>query len=127
EGAGARQALDRLAAGLAEWDRTLAEYESNVAAILPTASPDRALEMHTTMGSLYVARGRLADALREFDAAAGLAPGRPLLHIFRAMVHDAAGAPGEALQALRTASELDPTDPVAAYMLAARALESPEA
>lgn len=126
EGEAARAALDRAARGLAEWDRTLAEYEGNVAAALPTATPDRAREMHTTMGSLYVARGRLDDALREFEAAVRAAPAQPLLHLFRGLVHDRAGRPAEALKAFGTAADLDAGNPTIAYMLAARAGASGE-
>ena len=41
EGVAARAALDRMERGLAEWDRTLREFEANVIAITPTASVNR--------------------------------------------------------------------------------------
>src|SRR4051812_29764750 len=62
-----RASLDRMERGLAEWDRTLREYESNVRTIGPTASAARALEMHRAMGMSYLARGRFDDAGREFN------------------------------------------------------------
>jgi tetratricopeptide (TPR) repeat protein len=117
EGLAARAALDRMERGLAEWDRTLREYEANVLAIRPTASAPRVLEMHRTMGLFFLARGRIEDALRELDAAVALSP-EPLFHLFRGLAHDAAGRPSDALTAYATAWKLDPADPVAAYMLA---------
>src|SRR3989442_12154726 len=49
EGIAARAGLDRLERGLAEWDRTLREYESNIITIGPTPSASPALEMHKDM------------------------------------------------------------------------------
>ena len=118
-----RAGLDRMARGLAEWDRTLRDYESNVLAIRPTATPARVIEMHRTMGMFYLARGRLDDAVREFDAAVALAP-EPLFHLFRGLAHEAAGRPAAALAAYATASRLDPADPIAAYRLAEASFRS---
>ena len=117
EGQAARDSLDRLARGLAEWDQTLREYESNIQTIAPTAPPGRVLEIHRKMGMLYLARGRNEDAVREFDAAVALSP-EPLFHLFRGLAHNAAGRSAEALKAYATALTLDRADPVAAYMLA---------
>jgi tetratricopeptide (TPR) repeat protein len=123
EAVAARAALDRLQRGLAEWDRSLREYESNVAAIGPTASASRVLDMHRTMGMLYLARGRFDDAGREFDAAVARSP-EPLFHLFRALAHEGAGRPADALRAYATASMLDRTDPIAAYLLAAASVRA---
>jgi tetratricopeptide (TPR) repeat protein len=123
EGLAARAALDRMERGIAEWDRTLREYEANVLAVGPTASAARVLEMHRTMGMFYLARGRIEDALREFDAAVALSPD-PLFHLFRGLAHDAAARPADALTAYATAWTLDTADPVAAYMLCAASVRS---
>src|SRR6266850_2614209 len=64
EGVAARASLDRMERGLAEWDQTLREYESNIQTIAPTAPPARVLDMHRTMGMFYLARGRHEDAIR---------------------------------------------------------------
>src|SRR5688572_18942793 len=117
EGTAIRAALDKLQRGLAEWDQTLREYESNVAAIRSTAAESRVLEMHRRRGRFYLARGRRADAIREFDAAVARSP-EPLFHLFRGLALDGARRQAEALKAFATASTLDPSDPVAAYMLA---------
>jgi tetratricopeptide (TPR) repeat protein len=105
-----RASLDRMERGLAEWDRTLREYESNIRAISPTASAGRALEMHREMAMFYLARGRFDDAGREFNAAVALSP-EPQVHLFRGAVNEAAGRPADALKAYTTAWTLDRTDP----------------
>ena len=112
-----RASLDRMERGLAEWDRTEREYESNILTIGPTASAGRLLEMHRAMGMFYLARGRFDAAGREFNAAVALSP-EPQAHLFRGVVNEAAGRPAEALKAYTTAWTLDRTDPIAAYMLA---------
>jgi tetratricopeptide (TPR) repeat protein len=123
EGTAIRTALDRLQRGLAEWDQTLREYEANVAAIRPTAAESRVLEMHRTMGLFYLARGRHADAIAEFDAAVARSP-EPLFHLFRGLALEGARRQAEALKAFATASTLDPSDPIAAYMLADASVRS---
>jgi tetratricopeptide (TPR) repeat protein len=62
------------------------------------------------------------EAARQFQAASRLAPERPALHLFRGVAHEAASEPVEALQAFRGAWELDPDDPVKAYLVAEHAL-----
>src|SRR5215831_6049035 len=104
-----RASLDRMERGLAEWDKTEREYESNMLTIGPTASAARALEMHREMGMFYLARGRFDAAGREFTAAAALSP-EPQVHLFRGAVHDAAGRPADALKAYTTAWTLDRAD-----------------
>ena len=117
EGVAARASLDRIERGLAEWDQTLREYEANIVTIAPTASTGRVLDMHRTMGMFYLARGRSADAVREFDTAVALSP-EPLFHVFRGLALNATGKPAEAMKAYNTAATLDRADPIAAYMLA---------
>ena len=124
EGAHARAALDTMSRALTEWDRSLRENEETVASRLATAPSQNALEMHATMGALYLERGRLSDALREFQAASRIAPQRPALHLFQALVHEAANEPSDAVQAFRRAWELEPDDPVKAYLVAERQLRA---
>lgn len=124
EGAHARAALDTMSRALTEWDRSLRENEETVAARLPTATSQNALEMHATMGALYLERGRLSDALREFQAASRIAPQRPALHLLQALVYEAANEPASALQAFRRGWELEPDDPVKAYLVADRQLQA---
>jgi tetratricopeptide (TPR) repeat protein len=123
EGARVRAALDTMARSLTEWDRSLREYEQNLASRLPTATSQNALEMHTAMGGLYLERGRVSDAVREFEAASRIAPDRAALHMVQGLVHRAANDPRVALQSFRRAWELDPDDPVKAYLVAESAIE----
>ena len=68
----------------------------------------------------YRARGRLADALREFDAAVALRPSASDLQLLRALTLEAAGRAEEAGKAFRTAWNLDSGNPVKAYYVAQR-------
>jgi predicted Zn-dependent protease len=124
EGAHARAALDTMSRALTEWDRSLRENEETLASRLPRAPAPNAFEMHVAMGGLYLERGRLGDALREFQAASRIDPQRPALHLFQALVHEAANAPSEAAQAFRRAWELESDDPIKAYLVAERQLRA---
>jgi tetratricopeptide (TPR) repeat protein len=115
EGASIGPALDKMASGLAEWDRAIHAFETRLASELPGASPRAAFEMHVTLGSMYVQRGRLADALRELGAAARLDPQRADPHLLRGLVLDATGSSTEAGEAFRTAWALDASDAIKAY------------
>jgi len=64
---------------------------------------------------MYAERGRLADALRELDAASRLEPQRTDLHVLRGLVLEAAARSTEAGEAFRTAWALDANDPIKAY------------
>src|SRR5438093_6040028 len=81
EGARVGSALDKMAGGLAEWDRAIQAFESRLTSELPGAQPRVALQMRVTLGEMYVERGRLADALRELDAASRLDPQRADPHL----------------------------------------------
>lgn len=124
EGPQARAALDTMSQALAEWDQSLRDSEQVVAGRLPTASAAVALDIHTTMGAFYLERGRLSDALREFQAAANLAPRNPAFDVFQGLVHDAADNPAEAIEALRRAWDMERDDPVKSYLLAERQLHA---
>jgi tetratricopeptide (TPR) repeat protein len=116
EGAHVRLALDKMAGGLAEWDRTIRAYEARLVADLPAAPRQDAYQMHVALGEMYTERGRLVDALRELDAAARLEPRRADAHVRRGSVLEALARPEEAAEAFRTAWNLDQADPVKAYL-----------
>jgi len=123
EAVDARANLDRMQRGLAQWDQTLSEYQSNIATARPTASSGRLLDMHRAMGMLYVARGRFEDAVLEFDAAVALSP-EPRFHVLRGLAYERGGKAAEALKAYNAAWTLDKADAVAAYMLAEASFRS---
>jgi tetratricopeptide (TPR) repeat protein len=122
EGAGVASALDAMSTALEAWDREIAAAESGLRAAARNAAPSDLLERRVSLGRMYVGRGRLADALSEFDAASRLAPERADLHVLRGLVLRAMGKPENTLEAFRTARSLDPGSLVAAYYLFHEAL-----
>ncbi len=107
--------IDRMAAGLAEWDRSIRTFESHVDAGLRGASDERAFQLHVELGLAYRQRSRLADALRELDAAAALRPMASDVHVLRGLTLDAAGRSDDAARAFQRAWSLDPANPVKAH------------
>jgi tetratricopeptide (TPR) repeat protein len=100
---------------LAAWDRALQSFETLAQRELPSASPDRAWRLHVDLGIAYRNRGRLADALNEFDAAASLRSTDADLQWLRAWTLEAAGHSDAAAEAFCAAWRLAPKDPAKAY------------
>lgn len=121
-----RSAADRMATALAEWDRNISALEARVARVSPGgnvsagAPNDGTYRLHVELGVAYRVRGRLSDALREFDAAARLRPSSSDLQMLRALTLEAAGRPAEAGKAFLDAWHLDTGDPVKAYYVTQR-------
>jgi tetratricopeptide (TPR) repeat protein len=115
EGARVGPALDKMAGGLAEWDRAIRAFESRLASELPGASSRAAFQMREALARMYVERGRLADAVRELDAASRLEPQRADVHALRGLVLDASARSTDAGEAFRSAWALDASDPITAY------------
>jgi tetratricopeptide (TPR) repeat protein len=109
-------ALARMRAALTEWDRSIGGLESRNALELRGASDERAFQLRVELGLAYRQRGRLADALREFDAAAALQRNASDVHVLRALTLDAGRARDEASRAFRTAWLRDAANPVKAYL-----------
>ena len=121
EGVRINAALDKMAAGLAKWDRTIRAFEAKMASELPGAPPRMAFQMRATLAGMYLERGRRTDALRELDAASRLEPSRADLHVLRGLVLDASGKSMDADEAFRRAWDLNPGNPIAAYHVFRRA------
>ena len=117
EGARVQPALDRLAAALAAWDRELDAAAASLRATLPNAGPATIIERRVTLGRQYADRGRLADALSEFDAAVALDPSRVDVHVLRGLALRESGRTAEAIAVFRTARAMDPGNTVTAYFL----------
>lgn len=117
EGAGLRAALDRMSAALAVWDRDIAAAEAGLRDAVGNAPPARVVDRRVSLGRMYADRGRLADALSQFDAASRLAPRRADVHRLRGLALRTHGRPAEAIEAFRTAWAMDPGDHVTAYYL----------
>jgi tetratricopeptide (TPR) repeat protein len=112
-------ALARMAAGLEEWDRFIERFE-RLGAATQEAVPEEVAGRRLALGRLYLERGRVSDALREFDAALALTPRRADIHVLRGLAFDASGNDDAALAAWRAAWNLAPADPIAAYQVLQR-------
>ncbi|HEY1308126.1 MAG TPA: tetratricopeptide repeat protein [Vicinamibacterales bacterium] len=107
--------VDRMASALSEWDRSLEDLRGRTTTELHGASPQRAFQMHVELGLAYRRRGRFADALSQFEAAAALRPEASDVHVLRALTCESAGDVDNAGRAFHTAWSLDPQNPVKAY------------
>src|SRR5689334_11055853 len=94
-------AHNRLQSALAEWDREIARRQ-------PQLQPKDA-------GLMLRRRGRLEEALRQFDAAAAREPDASDVQLLRALTLDAAGKPDESARAYQAAWIRDASNPVKAY------------
>ncbi|MGE5099639.1 MAG: tetratricopeptide repeat protein, partial [Deltaproteobacteria bacterium] len=113
-----RRAAGRMRDALAAWDRSIAELESRAARQGATSAG--AFQLHVQLGIAYRTRGRLADALHEFDTALALQPSSSDLQILRALTFESMGRPADASRAFEEAWTDDPTNPVKAYYVAER-------
>ena len=104
-------ARDRMAAALVEWDRQIANLHSQA----------NTVQGHVVLGLAYRHRGRLSEAVREFDSAIALQPTLSDLHLFRALTLETAGRVAEASQAFRRAWDDDVANPGKAYLVLSRA------
>jgi tetratricopeptide (TPR) repeat protein len=110
EGVTVTSSLDRMAAALDEWERAGRAAEAQLKARAGTTPAELAL--------LYAEQHRWDDALAATDAAIAADPQRAPLSIFQGQLREAAGRPNGG--AFETARRLDPSNPVAAYLVAAR-------
>jgi tetratricopeptide (TPR) repeat protein len=112
EGSRLSSSLDSMARALAEWDRAIRTYEMTFGTTADNA------DLHLALGSIYLDRGRAQDGLREFEAAARLAPDRPDVQTSAALAFDAVDDPADAARALRHASAIERNNPTTWYRLA---------
>ena len=99
----------RMALALTEWDRELANLRPQ----------GDALQRHHRLGLSFHQRGRLNEALREFDAVIALRPTPPFasdIHLDRALTLEAAGKAVDAREAYRLAWTGDVSHPGKAYL-----------
>jgi tetratricopeptide (TPR) repeat protein len=115
-----RNAADSMAAALAEWDRNISALSARVSRESAGAPNDGTYRLHAELGVAYRVRGRVADALRELDAAAALRPSSSDTQMLRALTLEAAGRPAEAGKAFLDAWHLDTGNPVKAYYVTQR-------
>jgi len=107
--------IDAMAEGLAQWDAAIGRMESGLGAEIGAASPPMAARMRTSLGAAYLERGRLDDALAQFDTAAKLDPMFGEVHVLRGLTQELANRPTEAAEAWRVAWEKQPENLASAY------------
>lgn len=103
--------IDRMEASLDTWDESARASEARLKTLGAT-SADLALA--------HLDRAQLAPAIEAMSAAVEAEPRRAALHLFLGLMHDAAGHAAEAAAAFRTAFEVDPAEPLHAYLAGAR-------
>lgn len=112
--------LAAMSTALERWDLEIRDAERQLRSRLqPGGDLQAALQIHTTLASLYVERGRLSDAAREFDENIRVDPRRAAFHHLKGLVLQAMSRHPEAADAFRAAWLLDPDDPQNAYRLIA--------
>lgn len=110
-------AVRQMEAALAEWDRQLKAQETRVAGDMLAAALDRQYQLHVELGLALGMRGRIDDALREFDSAAQLQPGSAEVQRLRGLTFLSIGRQADAASAFRSAATHDADNPIAAYYL----------
>lgn len=112
--------LAAMSTALEQWDLGIRDAERELRSRLQSVDEVQArLQIHTTLASQYVERGRWSDAAREFDEDISIDPRRAAFHRLKGLVLQAASRHAEAADAFRTAWLLDPDDPQNAYRLIA--------
>jgi tetratricopeptide (TPR) repeat protein len=125
EGAAIGPALDRMGNALAEWDRAIRAIENRVASAVTNTSTQEADDLRMTLAKMYAERGRLADALRQLDAATNLESRRRDALVLRGLVLDALSKSIEADEAFRSAWTIEPQNPVIAYYVVHHSATTP--
>src|SRR4051812_41134370 len=111
EGPRVMAALERMAISLDAWERANREAEQSLKARASTTPADFAL--------LYIDELRLDDAITSIQAAIDLEPRRASYHELLGLLEQATGRPVQAGTPFMRAHNLDPTDRIATYLLAA--------
>ena len=112
EGARLLAQIDEMAASLDAWEQSARASEARLKTLGGATAADLAL--------LHLDRAQLVPAIEAMSAAVEAEPRRAALHLFLGLMHDAAGHAPEAAAAFRTAFELDPAEPLHAYLAGAR-------
>jgi tetratricopeptide (TPR) repeat protein len=112
EGSRLPAALEDVQRALESWDRAIAGFEAKARAAGGSA------DVHVALGTVYLDRARVRDALTEFEAAARADPRRADVHVLTAMAYDLSGDGAQAIAALERAAAIAPQDLGTAYRLA---------
>lgn len=110
--------LAAMSTALERWDGEIRDADRELRSRLTSADDAQTqLQIHTLLASRYLERGRLTEAVREFDADIEIDPKRAAFHRLKGLVLQAMSRPAEAAGAFRTAWLLDPADPLNSYRL----------
>jgi tetratricopeptide (TPR) repeat protein len=101
----------RLEAALAGWDRSAAAAVADL---------KKRAASHGEFALYYVEQQGMAAALDAMTAAIAAEPSRASLYLFQGQLLDYVGRDADARAAFSRARQLDPEDPVAAYLVATR-------
>ncbi|MEO8257887.1 MAG: tetratricopeptide repeat protein [Acidobacteriota bacterium] len=112
EGGRVSASIDAMDRTRVQWDDAIRAYEAMLARSVETA------EVHVALGTVYLDRARVDDALRELAAAGRLDPRRADVHTLAALACGLGNRAVEAAASSRQAATLDPGNPIAFYALA---------
>jgi tetratricopeptide (TPR) repeat protein len=115
EGVEVTAALDRMAAALDAWERAQDGMDAELRRRGAATPVDRAL--------FHAGHQQLEAAVSAMQEAVAAEPTRAPLRVYLGRLHDALGQPAEAAAAFDAARALDPSDPVAAYLVALHLME----
>jgi tetratricopeptide (TPR) repeat protein len=127
EGPALQAAVEAMARGLAAWDARVAGVESGFRADVSAAPPAGAAVMRGALGTVYLERGRIDDALAQFTAATELDRSLSQVHVLRGLTFERTNRAGEAAAAYRAAWQANPTDGASAYLVLRAAPSTPAA
>ena len=117
EGPALTAAVEAMTRGLAEWDARVSGVEAGFRADVAAAPPPAAALMRGALGTVYLERGRLDDALAQFTAAAELDRSLSQAHVLRGLAYERANRLTEAVGAYRAALQANPADATSAYLV----------
>src|SRR5262249_55068783 len=102
--------LVTISTALQRWDDEIRAAENQLRPRLNGRDRQTELQVHTTLASLYMERGRFDEALREFDEDLRLDP-RAAFQRYKGLIYQGEGRLAEAADAFRAAWLLEPGDP----------------
>lgn len=111
-GASVTAALNRLAASLDVWEQSQARTEASLKGRAGATPGEFAL--------FYAEHARFDEAIAAAAAAIAAEPTRASLHVFKGLLQEAAGHHADAAATFASAGDVDPRDPIATYLAAAR-------
>ena len=117
EGPALNAATGAMAQGLAQWDAAITKVEAGLASQIGGAPAPVAARMRATLGAVYLDRGRVDEALQQFDTAVALDADVRDVQTLRGLAYERTNQPAKAIGAYRFAIKQEPGDIATAYLL----------